>query len=524
MKKYFENPVLKGFYPDPSICKVGEWFYMVTSSMEFFPGIPLFRSTDLVNWDQIGYVLTRPEQLDLDHVDQSMGLMAPTIRYHDGRYYVTCENHSDKMVELHGTTNFLVHTDDIMGEWSDAHYIEGAKGFDNALYFENGKAYYHATSAANPSKYLGDNVIWMQEFDYVNFKLIGERKEIWSGTGDVWLEGPHIYLKDGYYYLLCSEGGTFLPHSVTIARSEHLFGPYVGARHNPILTNRHVSKYNGVTNVGHAEFVETDHGEWWVAALASRPYYGKNGEEYSRNLGRETFILPMIWEDEWPIICPETGKAEIRVEAPNLPEQTFEMPEAFDDFDTESLKLCWNFVRTPRGNVYSLTERPDYLRLYLRPQVVDNNENPSILCRRMQHFDFVTQTKMTFVPQNEGEEAGLMLMHNAKAYIKLVVILEDGVRKIRVVSKDMTTATVLAEKEISSDTLTLKITQVGTTNAFYVKEKGVETMLVNQVSSSHLNSDYVHSHTGSYIGLYATSNGKESTSYVDYDWFAYDHK
>ena len=292
------NPLLAGFYPDPSICRVGDDYYMVNSTFAYFPGLPIMHSRDLANWEQIGNALTTVSQLPLENAGISQGLFAPTIRYHEGIFYIICTN-----VSFGG--NFVVTSKDPAGPWSEPHYIKGAEGIDPSLFFDDdGKCYYTGTHG-NPAgeKFWGDNSIYIQEFDYDTFELKGERMEAWAGAlKDVaWPEGPHLYKIDGYYYLMIAEGGTGPEHAVTVARSKEVFGPYEGCKRNPIFTHRHLGKRYPVQYVGHADIVDTKEGEYYMVMLAVRPINGLT------TLGRETFIARVLFEDGWPLVNPGIG-------------------------------------------------------------------------------------------------------------------------------------------------------------------------------------------------------------------------
>ncbi len=292
------NPLLPGFYPDPSICRVGDDFYMVTSSFAYYPGIPIFHSKNLAQWEQIGHVLDRPAQLQVKPYYISGGIYAPTIRYHKGVYYVITTNVSDR-------GNFIVTAKDPKGPWSEPHWLEDAVGIDPSLFWdEDDRAYYVGTWPGEPES--GEKqMIWLSEIDLENFRLIGEKTKIWGGAlADAYCpEGPHLYRIGGYYYLMIAEGGTEHFHSETIARSENLRGPYTGYRGNPILTQRNLGMKAAIANAGHADLVELQDGSWYMVFLASRPYGG-----YHKILGRETFIAPVEWEEGWPVVSPGTGR------------------------------------------------------------------------------------------------------------------------------------------------------------------------------------------------------------------------
>ena len=305
----FNNPILPGFYPDPSICRVGDDYWLVTSSFSYFPGVPVFHSLDLVNWEQVGHVLDRPSQLDLDGVGHSQGIFAPTIRYHQGLFFLITT-----LVGKQG--NFLVTAKNPAGPWSDPYWLADAPGIDPSLYFnEDGRAWVTGTAESPVPGYWGDNEIWMRELDLRTMKLAGPRFGLWRGAAKQahWPEAPHLYKIGGWFYLMIAEGGTEYNHAVTIARSRDLTGPYEGNPANPILTHRHLGKGAPIWNAGHADLVQTQAGEWWMVCLAARPYGG-----HFRNLGRETFLAPVIWEEEWPVVSPGTGKLEFRYPAPDV--------------------------------------------------------------------------------------------------------------------------------------------------------------------------------------------------------------
>ena len=327
MHRTFRNPILPGFYPDPSICRVGEDYYLINSTFEYFPGLPIFHSRDLVHWRQIGHVLTRPSQLNLDGIRPSGGLYAPTLRCHQGTFYVI-----NTMIDGKAERgNFIVTAPDITGPWSDPHWIDDAPGIDPSLLFDDdGRAWYvgnrHAPLAGHPDHCE----IWLQELDLQTFQLLGEKIVLWDGALKManWAEGPHIYKINGLYYLMIAEGGTAHEHSVTIARSAQITGPYEPNLRNPILTHRHLGLNFPIVGTGHADLVETQAGEWWLVCLAMRPYDG-----YFYNLGRETFLTPVQWEDGWPVVNPGVGHVELESPAPNLPEHPWPGLPACDSFE-----------------------------------------------------------------------------------------------------------------------------------------------------------------------------------------------
>ncbi|WP_127532052.1 glycoside hydrolase family 43 protein [Paenibacillus kobensis] len=509
----FNNPILPGFYPDPSMCRVGEDYYLVTSTFEYFPGIPIFHSKDLVNWRQIGHVLDRPSQLDLDGLRPSRGVFAPTIRYHEGTFYVINTN-----VDKKG--NFVVTATDPAGPWSDPYWLE-SEGIDPSLFFDDdGKAYYTGTRPAPEGpQYFGNWEIWMQELDLKTMKLVGEQYSLWRGAlrDAVWPEGPHTYKINGYYYLLISEGGTGPDHAITVARSEHLLGPYEGYKKNPVLTHRHLGNDYPIVNVGHSDIVQTQNGEWWMVLLASRPYGG-----YYRNLGRETFLVPFTWEEGWPVVKPGKSIVEMTEARPSLPEQRWVSAPACDNFETAELGMQWIFIRTPREAFMSLEERPGHLRLKLRRPTLKDNEQVSFVGRRQQHLRFNARTAMEFVPQAEHESAGLVVLQSSQFHFRFEYLLSEGTKVVRLTKCTNGVDEVLAQQAVDADKLYLTIDAHEQDFAFYYGTRADEyRLLAEKVDGRILSTDVAGGFVGTCLGMYASSNAQLSDNVADFDWFEY---
>ena len=514
MQKTFRNPILSGCYPDPSICRVGEDYYLVTSTFEYFPGLPIFHSRDLTHWTQIGHVLDRASQLDLDEIRPSGGLYAPTIRYHKGTFYVV-----NTLVDgKRRSGNFLVTATQPQGPWSEPHWLEDSDGFDPSLFFDDdGSVWFTANRLNEKGYYTGHTEIYLREIDVWNKKFVGKEIILWDGAvkGAVWAEASHIYKANGYYYLLVSEGGTAHHHAVTIARSKKITGPYEPNRGNPILTHRHLGLDYPIVGTGHADLVETQNGELWLVLLAMRPYGG-----YYYNLGRETFLAPARWEEDWLIISPGTGRVESEYLSPNLPEYVFEASPPRDDFDHTTLAYHWNFLRTPREDFYSLTERPGFLRLRLRPQKLSEQTNPSFVGRRQQHIDFTAQTEFEFTPQSNNECAGLALLQN-KDFYYLFVVTRTTETVVRLIKRSHGEAKTLAERPISTDIYTLKVTAHEQDYSFYFSMNNQWHRLAENVDGRILSTPVAGGFVGAYIAMYASSNGQTSINYADFDWFEY---
>jgi xylan 1,4-beta-xylosidase len=514
MSKTFRNPILSGCYPDPSICRVDEDYYLVTSTFEYFPGLPIFHSRDLIHWNQIGHVLDRPSQLDLDEIRPSGGLYAPTIRYHNGTFYVI-----NTLVD--GKTrsgNFIVTATQPQGPWSEPYWLEEADGIDPSLFFdEDGKCWYVGTRLNEKGYYTGHTEIYLCEFDIKNMKFIGTEAVLWDGAvkGVVWAESPHIYKMNGYYYLLIAEAGTAHHHAVTMARSKNITGPYEGNRGNPILTHRHLGLDYPIVGTGHADLVETQNGEWWMVCLAMRPYGG-----YYYNLGRETFLAPVRWEDGFPIVSPGTGRVEFEYSAPNLPEQVWHTIPARDDFKDATLAYHWNFLRTPREEFYSLSERPGFLRLKLRPQQLTEQTNPSFVGRRQQHIHFTAQTAFEFTPQSANECAGLVLIQNKDFHFGFVITYESE-NIIRLIQRSHGHDEILETQPVPAGRYLLKVEAHEQNYSFYFSTKDQWHPLVENVDGRILSTPVAGGFVGAYIAMYASSNGQPSTNHSDFDWFEY---
>ena len=517
MTRTFQNPILPGFAPDPSICRAGEDYYLITSTFEYFPGVPIYHSRDLVHWRSLGHILDRPDQLNLDGVHPSQGIYAPTIRHHNGRFYmvVTVRRPSDDG-GVHDD-NIIVSADDPAGDWSEPITLVDQSGvIDPSLFFDDdGRAWYVANARVADEPYPGYRDIWLQELDLGKMTLVGERTLLWNGALKEASapEAPHIYKVDDTYYLVLSEAGTFHDHAVTVARADHIRGPYKGSPRNPILTHRHLGLDQPITNPGHADLVDTPAGDWWMVALASRPYGG-----YFYNLGRETFLTPVAWEEGWPIANPGHGRIRMRETAPELPPHPWPSEPACDHFDSETLSHHWNFIRTPREQFYSLTERPGHLRLNLRPERLSDLCNPSFVGRRQQHINFAARTAFDFSPQTDSECAGLVLLQNNDYHFRFVRRGEE----MLLIERKKGEERVLGFSPIHGGRLYLKVEARGQDYSFFYSAAPELWVQDGENADGRLLSTQVAGgFVGAYIGLYASANGAASENVADFDYFEY---
>jgi xylan 1,4-beta-xylosidase len=414
-KDDYRNPILPGYRPDPSICRAGDDYYLVNSSFSYFPGVPIYKSRDLVHWKQIGHVLDRPSQLPLDGATVSQGIFAPALSYHDGTFYMITTNVS-------GGGNFYVTAKNPAGPWSEPVWLNEVNGIDTSFYFDDatGRAWVVNNGPApdNKPQYEGHRAIWIQEFDAAKGQMVGPRKIIVNGgvniaTKPIWIEGPHIFRHGEWLYLICAEGGTRQDHSEVVFRSKNVLGPWVPYGKNPILTQRDLpdNRPNPVTSTGHAGFVDAGAAGWWSVFLGCRPYEGDNYVT-----GRETFMLPVTWTaDGWPVVL-EKGKAVPYVlKSPALPQDSADgclQSGNFtfrDSFTSRSLKFDWMMLRTPHETWIA----PEKIGLFLQPRAIGLNSlrQPSFLGFRVQH----THCEMSLEvmpPTDTRIDSGLALLQN----------------------------------------------------------------------------------------------------------------
>jgi alpha-N-arabinofuranosidase len=408
------NPILAGFYPDPSVCRVGDDFYLVNSTFAYFPGVPIFHSRDLVNWTQIGNILDRESQMGSMHgLPVSAGIYAPTIRYHAGRFYMIT-------TLIGGRGNFVVWADDPRGPWSDPIDFKKVGGIDPTLFWgTDGRVYVvnNAGPVPGTKRYQGHCAIWLQQVNMDTGEVIGQQKVIIDGGVDPakkpqWIEGPHLFLQDGFYYLIAAEGGTNEGHSEVVFRSRNIWGPYVPWDENPILTQRDLpaDRTNPITCTGHADLVQLADGKWWSVFLGCRPY-----ENDWYNTGRETFLLPLQWRDGWPVILDHQLPVPRVLARPNLPVSHSPSPftgsfEWNDDFTAEKLSPEWLFLRTPQERWFEISNHS--LNIAPRPIALQQRDNPSYIARRQQHANFSTEVTIRVEPRTPDADAGLAAFQN----------------------------------------------------------------------------------------------------------------
>jgi alpha-N-arabinofuranosidase len=532
------NPILAGFYPDPSICRVGNDYYIVNSSFAYFPGLPVFHSTDLAHWSLIGHVMERPEQLNLDSLGVSRGLFAPAMRYHEGLFYVTCT-----LVDRGG--NFVVSSRSAKGPWSDPVWLPQVNGIDPSLYFDDdGKAYliYNSAAPDNTPLYDGHRTIRMHEFDAEHLRVTGSERILVNGGTDirknpVWIEGPHIFHKNGFYYLIAAEGGTGDRHSEVVFRSRNIEGPYVSYGKNPILTQRNLDprREHPITNTGHADLVETESGDWWAVFLGCRPYPPYEKGFY--NTGRETFLAPVRWVGGWPVVTADHESVQysyaLPLEASGEPSgRGYSGNFLFrDDFSSSTLGTDWVFLRTPRESWYSLTARPGYLAMRLRPGTCSEPVNPGLIGWRQPHARGSASVSLDFQPGTEREKAGLLVFQNEHHFYFLCKTLNGGVPVIQLyrssagVDADHDMELMASRKlddEPAGSRVILKVEARGDAYAFFCGSGPDKWhLLMENVPAAFLSTKTAGGFVGCMYALYATSLGSPGATTAFFDWFEY---
>ncbi len=512
--KIFQNPILPGFYPDPSICRVDDTYYLVNSSFEWFPGVPVHRSKDLINWEQIGHVLDRPSQLMMkEGMKASQGIWAPTIRHHDGLFYMVTTAQSSG-------GNFYVTANDPAGPWSEAVWLKNAPGIDPSLFWDDdGTCWFTAAGwIEGGAKWPNENRIYLQQLDTTKGQLVGERYHLTSGhaANARWTEGPHLFKRNGKYVLLVAEGGTGHHHAVTIHHSDKITGPYIPDHANPVLTHRHLGLDAPISTTGHADVVETQNGEWWSVMLGVRTRHRNN------LLGRETFLTPVAWEGQTLVYNPGIGRVLETDRRPNLPWTPVPSIPSRDEFNAASLGFQWNFLRTPTENWWSLTSTPGALVLKLRPQSVTQLTNPSLIARRIQHFNFRAATHLTFAPANNNEAAGIVVMQNERYHYRLVLGQTGSERTVSLLKMENGIETKVASLPWPADSAIIAVDAKLLTYTFLVGTSLDTLKPIGPDQDARLcGTTQAGGFIGPYVGMYASGEGNPSDNTARFDWFDY---
>ncbi|AZP03539.1 glycoside hydrolase family 43 protein [Jeotgalibaca ciconiae] len=528
------NPILKGFNPDPSMCRVGEDYYIATSTFEWFPGVQIHHSKDLVNWQLVSQPLNTTDLLDMRGNPDSGGVWAPQLSYQDGKFWLI---YSDvKVVE--GNTwkdgyNYLTTCDTIDGEWSRPIYLNGS-GFDPSLFHDEDGRKYLINMLWDPR--VGNHQFYgivLQEYDHTEKKLIGNPEIIFKGTEWGLVEAPHLYKMNGYYYLLTAEGGTKYEHQATIARSKDLRGPYEVHPGNPLITSYPYPDIE-LQKAGHASIVETQNGEWYLAHLTGRPIRPEDmklaqGRGFCP-LGRETALQKLYWENDWPYVLGG-NKPSLEIEAPDLPEQKWETNYLEkDDFDSANLNIHFQTLRIPfNEDIGSLEDRSGYLRLYGR-ESFHSLFTQSFVARRWQSFEFEAETKVEFNPESFQQQAGLVCYYNTRNWTSLHLTWNEQKGKVLdlVNCEKFITTRPIAGNEISVPEGVEEVyLKVNVNKKFYQYSYSFDGETWHKIEvrfdSYKLSDDYIEQagfFTGAFVGMSCIdTSGRRK--HADFDYFRY---
>ncbi len=508
---HFSNPIMPGYHPDPSVCRVGDTYYMVNSSFEWWPAMPIHRSKDLVNWELIGYGGADPNILPIrEGIGNSGGIFAVTIRHHDDLFYLIT-------TMIGGGGNFYVTAKDPAGPWSAPVWLP-SMGIDPSLFWDDdGRCYYVGHGHPKNKQRTDECAIWMQELDTKAGKLIGEMKFLTPGHSVLasYSEGPHLYKQDGKYILLIAEGGTGQFHAVTQFTSDSLWGPYKANHINPILTHRHLGNDYPIKSVGHADYVKTQNNDYWMVALGTRDF--ENKKSY---LARETFLVPMDFEYTYGqlgiIVNKGEGKVLERDIRPNLPWTPVKKQPSRDEFKDEKLALKWNMLRSPQSPWYNLED--EALVLDLRPQTVNEFTNPSLLAQRLRNTVFDASTRMEFKSKKDNEAAGLVFYRETVGHITLMKQGKDLVLKVRNGDEEQE----LERVDGVPSELVLYASCDGEDITFsYGAPDATPKVLATKVPLLVVGNCRGGQFNGPMLGVYATSNGKSSKTKATFEWFDY---
>ncbi len=476
----YNNPVVKGFYPDPSVCAANGKFYMVCSSFQYFPGVPLFESDDLVNWQQIGYVLTRASQVMLHKINSSGGVFAPTIRYNNGRFYMVTTNNTTHQ-------NFYVYTDDIYGEWSEPIYVDQG-GIDPSLFFEDGRTYFMSNGCDDE----GTNGITQCEIDIATGKKLSASKCIWQGSGGRYLESPHMYKINGSYYLMAAEGGTEYGHMITYARAESVWGEFKGYENNPVLTNRNKAPHI-IQGIGHGDLVQDYNGDWHILCLGFRQIH-----EWApfHTLGREVFMIPVTFHDDGWFTAGHDGTADASYE---IKGDFVQSEKKLYTFENTSWNVEWCFMRHPRMENYELTDNKAIL--HGTDITLDDVDSPSFIAMRQRDFDFTLKTSVSI----DSGEAGITVYSCENEHYDVAVREKNGsyeaVLKLNIggIKHDQICI------PVSSSRINIIIRACSVHYDFFIEDMGKEIYL-DAGRAKYLSSEVSEGFTGVMLGLYAIGN------------------
>lgn len=519
--KNIQNPVLKGFNPDPSILRVGDDYYIATSTFEWFPGVQISHSKDLVNWHVVSFPLTRYSQLDMRGCPNSGGVWAPCLTYCDGLFYLIYTNARRWAGSFKDVHNYLVTAPSIEGPWSEPIYLNSS-GFDPSLFHDDDGRKWLVNMVWDHR--VGHNCfggILLQEFDPAQQKLVGSITSIFDGTEISLVEGPHLYKVNGWYYLLTAEGGTFTTHAASIARSKSLQGPYEVMPNNPLISSAKNPALR-LQSAGHGSFVQNADGSWMLAHLCRRRL--KNGRSI---LGRETSLQAIEWVDGWPRLTGGGQEPLDQTQVVSLPTHPWPAIPARDDFDHSKLSIQWQAPRVVLNEKFmSLEARKGHLRLYGRESITSLFEQ-TLVARRQQSFKVEASTCVEFNPENFQQMAGLVAFYNSDSFYYLFLThAKHSKRCLGLMKCEKGVISYPIEKEYPLDDwpqVCLKLTiDYDRIRFAYSKDAQHWTNISWEQDASILSDEHALpcGFTGNFVGM-ACQDVSGAGKHADFDWFEY---
>lgn len=506
----YNNPVQRGFFPDPSVIRVGEDYYMVNSSFQYFPCIPISHSKDLIHWEIIGHAVTESEYLDLSEIKDSHGIWAPDIFYYNNEFYVVATmrlNDDFENENYAARQQILMKSKKPEGPYSKPVWLD-ADSIDPSLFVDDDGRKYMVTAKAATIRELSDDFT----------EIISPPRTAWAGTGERCAEGPHIMKKDGYYYAIVAEGGTGYGHGINVARSTELFGEYEPCPYNPVM--RQTDPEKPIQRAGHGKLVEDTNGDWWAYYLCGR----RNEGNYT-TLGRETAMDPVTWTDDgWFLINEGNGPSE-KQNMPNLPVCGKTKKSFFDDFDSDKLNLEWEFVRNPDYSNLSINkERKCNLRIWTGDDNLDALGAKNTLLHREHEFKFTAETKVEFEAE-ENCRAGLTCYYSTATYIRYNITRRNGRKIVELVINRNRGEELAAESEVPEGVpIYLKVCTEGQKREFLFSADMKEYTSTGVIEPCIFLCDEGvpedrKRHTGTLTGVFANNGGTGKRIPADFDWF-----
>ena len=511
--RQYYNPVHRGFFPDPSVVRVGRDYYMVNSTFQYFPAIVISHSTDLIHWEVIGHAVTDPEELDLSDIRDSHGIWAPDIAYEDGQFIIMATlrlNGDGKRGNNVLRRQLMVRSERPEGPYSKPVWLE-VDNIDPSLFVDDDGTHYMVISPGITLVPLSEDCT----------RVIGEPHQVWPGTGERCPEGPHLLRRGEYYYAILAEGGTGYGHGINVARSRSLQGLYEPSPYNPVL--RQLDPEAPLQRCGHGKLIEDHQGSWWVCYLCGRPNQGR----YT-TIGRETALDPVTWlEDGWFLINDGKGPS-LTQGAPDLPPMKTEKWTR-DDFDSETLNLNWEFVRKPARGHYSLTERRGWFRIWTQDGVLSEIRAKNTLLRREEELCYTAETRLDFHPTRDGEQAGLTCYYSTATYVRFSLCYEQGRKLQLVINRNHGEELVAEVSSIEERPVILKVEVEHLTRRFYYRYDDGEWIPAGTLKNCiYLCDEGVPDdpkrHTGTLVGIYANNGGCGSRIPADFDYFVYQNR